>query len=155
MSNGREHRRVGFAVGGFAAFVASDEGSALWHRLVETLGGMIGGWAGGKLPDILEPAVHGWHRDLAHSMTTAGGIVAGTAKAAASWQCGCRSRAEYFAARRRATGIEPAERLLFVLAELFWRLAAGALVGAAAGYLSHLALDGTTPRSIPLLTRGF
>lgn len=45
--------------------------------------------------------------------------------------------------------------LLLNLFELLWRLAAGFANGLAAGYLSHLALDAVTPRSIPLLKTGF
>jgi membrane-bound metal-dependent hydrolase YbcI (DUF457 family) len=38
---------------------------------------------------------------------------------------------------------------------LFFHLAAGFVAGLPAGYVSHLACDMTTPRSIPFLTRGF
>jgi len=50
---------------------------------------------------------------------------------------------------------DPISRLLLSLFELLWRLAAGFANGLAAGYLSHLALDAVTPRSIPLLKAGF
>jgi membrane-bound metal-dependent hydrolase YbcI (DUF457 family) len=38
---------------------------------------------------------------------------------------------------------------------MFWRFAAGFANGLAAGYVSHLALDAATPRSLPLLVSGF
>jgi hypothetical protein len=50
---------------------------------------------------------------------------------------------------------DPVTRFLSALFELFWRLAAGFFNGLRAGYVSHLALDAMTPRSIPLLTSGF
>ncbi len=50
---------------------------------------------------------------------------------------------------------DPITQLLLSLFEIFWRLAAGFANGLAAGYLSHLALDAMTPRSIPLLKSGF
>jgi hypothetical protein len=50
---------------------------------------------------------------------------------------------------------DPISRLLLSLFELMWRLAAGFANGLAAGYISHLALDAATPRSIPLLKAGF
>lgn len=37
---------------------------------------MLRGFLGGKLPDLLEPAVHSWHRKTAHSVTSLGGALA-------------------------------------------------------------------------------
>jgi membrane-bound metal-dependent hydrolase YbcI (DUF457 family) len=36
----------------------------------------------------------------------------------------------------------------------FWRLVAAAVLGSIAGYCSHLVLDGTTPKGLPLFVRG-
>jgi hypothetical protein len=41
------------------------------------------------------------------------------------------------------------------LAEIALRLLAGFVNGIAAGYVSHLVLDAASPRSIPVLTKGF
>jgi hypothetical protein len=51
--------------------------------------------------------------------------------------------------------VDPFSQLLLNMFELFWRFLAGFTNGLAAGYVSHLALDAATPRSIPLLTNGF
>ncbi len=48
--------------------------------------------------------------------------------------------------------VDPFSKFLLDLFALLWRLAAGFANGLAAGYISHLALDAVTPRSIPLLT---
>jgi len=50
---------------------------------------------------------------------------------------------------------DPISDLFAKLAELFWRFLAGLANGLAAGYVSHLALDAFTPRSLPLLASGF
>jgi len=42
----------------------------------EVAGGALGGYVGGLLPDVLEPAISSWHRDVAHSCAAGGGIVA-------------------------------------------------------------------------------
>jgi hypothetical protein len=49
----------------------------------------------------------------------------------------------------------PLSQLLSTFGEIFWEFLAGFLNGLMAGYTSHLALDALTPRSIPLLGRGF
>jgi membrane-bound metal-dependent hydrolase YbcI (DUF457 family) len=77
-----------------------------------------------NLPDIMEPAVNPHHRQFFHSLAFAGLlIVAG--KALYDWQ------PETDEGR-------------------FWRKAG--LIGLGA-YMCHLALDATTPRSLPLLGR--
>jgi hypothetical protein len=43
------------------------------------------------------------------------------------------------------------QHFLLTIEELMWRFAAGFTNGLAAGYVSHLAPDAATPRSIPLL----
>lgn len=77
-----------------------------------------------KLPDILEPAVNPHHRQFFHSLAFAGLLIAG-GKKLYDWQ------PETDEGR-------------------FWRKAG--LIGPGA-YLCHLALDATTPRSLPLLGR--
>jgi len=42
-------------------------------------------------------------------------------------------------------------RLWHAVLEFFFRLLAGAVAGALGGYSSHLALDASTPRSLPLI----
>ncbi|PYU90685.1 MAG: hypothetical protein DMG25_16690 [Acidobacteria bacterium] len=50
--------------------------------------------------------------------------------------------------------VDPISHLLSNVFEFLWRFLAGFTNGLAAGYVSHLALDAATPRSIPLLTTG-
>jgi hypothetical protein len=79
------------------------------------------------------------------------------------WETACRENAEEYRAIRMApqadifvpVPTDPFSDFAFRLAELFWRFLAGFLNGIAAGYVSHLALDAASPRSIPLLTTGF
>ena len=75
-----------------------------------------------NLPDILEPAVNPHHRQFFHSLVFAGLLIAG-GKALYDWN------PETHEGR-------------------FWRKAR--LIGLGA-YLCHLALDATTPRSLPFL----
>lgn len=51
--------------------------------------------------------------------------------------------------------VDPLSQLFLNMFELFWRFLTGFTSGLAAGYVSHLALDAVTPRSIPLLSNRF
>jgi membrane-bound metal-dependent hydrolase YbcI (DUF457 family) len=75
-----------------------------------------------KLPDILEPATSPHHRQFFHSIGVLGAVGYGMKKAY-DW--------------------EPADDLESMLRFL--------ALSACAGYVSHLLLDGTTPRSLPML----
>jgi len=67
MANRRVHSVAGAAAGGMAAFLlARDQGTQ--HHLVEALGGVMGG----RLPDLIEPALHPGHRSVAHALIPAG-----------------------------------------------------------------------------------
>jgi len=149
MANGREHTVVGSACGGAAAFLLAGE-QVPGHRLVETLGGALGGALGGRLPDVLEPALHAWHRGPAHAMVPAATASAMALPRLRSVQQQLRQSAERCRAGCGAASAE-LDRLFWSLAELLCRLAAGAIPGIAAGYVSHLVLDADTPRGLPLL----
>lgn len=151
MANGRVHAVVG-AASGAALAAYRGRSQELEDQLVEVLGGALGGYVGGKLPDWIEPAVSSWHRDIAHSWTTGGGIVTVMPKLE-QWEQHCRQRAAHYRALRTVPGVDPLTQLLYCLAEMFWRLAAGFASGLAAGYASHLVLDAFTPRGLPLLAR--
>ncbi len=161
MPDEKTHKYVGLGAGAAYAWYRAKEQSTP-NLLIEAAGGAVGGYFGGALPDILEPALSSWHRDVGHSWIAGGAIIA-SKDALRALERACRENAE----KCRAIPMEPQgdifvpvpigsfSQLPLSLAELFWRFLAGLLNGLAAGYVSHLALDATTPRSIPLLTTGF
>jgi len=163
MPDGTTHRLIGTGGGAiFAAYKAKDQTVENW--IAEIAGGAMGGYVGGILPDILEPAVSSWHRGIAHSCAAGATVVTGANQVLSKWEAACRAKAENCKAIQLITvanGVfvpapaDPIRQLVSGLAELFWRLMAGFLNGLVAGYLSHVALDGVTPRSIPLLTNGW
>jgi hypothetical protein len=158
----KTHQCVGAMAGAFDAWYQA-RGRANADLLIETIGGAFGGCVGGMLPDILEPADSSWHRDVGHSVAVGGGVLALRATLAELAQH-CRNNAQRRAIQMvtvPATNplfpapVDPPTQLLRSLAELFWRLLAGFLNGLSAGYASHLMLDATTPRGIPLLAGRF
>jgi hypothetical protein len=161
MPDGKTHKLVGAGTGAvYASSRAKEQTVTNW--CAEVAGGAFGGYVGGALPDVLEPALSPWHRNTAHSGNVLGGII-GIRKALEAVEFVCRENAEKAEAILMEQQGEvwvpvvtdPISQLIAKLVELFWRVAAGFVNGVAAGYASHLALDAMTPRSIPLLTSGF
>lgn len=149
MPDRRTHTMVAVPVGALVALASAPEqqGMAAFATL---LGGGLGGYLGGAMPDLLEPATSGHHRDFAHSVTGGALLCASPIYAlSVRW----REQARALEASADLLLVESADRAKLA-AQAFWlNLAAGILVGFLAGYLSHLALDASTPRSLPLLGR--
>src|SRR5689334_8408195 len=129
MANRNTHDMIGLGVGIVAAFLAA-RSQGREPTLFELLGGGLGGLAGSRAPDVLEPAIHPHHRQFAHSMTVligggAGGLAVGR---------------ESHGAFARASAVETDP-----FARAIMQFAAGMSVGAPTGYASHLIADATTP----------
>jgi hypothetical protein len=149
MSNRRTHLIGGTAAGlALAGYLARNERPSAF--VAETVGGALGGALGCLGPDTAEPAVHSWHRSVAHSYTTAATIATATVLRVQHWQEYCRARATSHD-EAIARSVTDGERLWHGFMALVWRVLSGFLAGLPAGYLSHLALDAFTPRGIPLL----
>ena len=147
MPNGATHARVGAASG--VAVAAYRARTAPMDQLIaEAVGGLIGGWVGGVLPDLLEPATSPNHRKLAHSAAAGGAL---TFARIAEWQATCRAAADAAAIRALSHPLGSRDRERAQWDVLLWRLLAGVLVGLVAGYASHLVLDAGTPKGLPLL----
>jgi hypothetical protein len=161
MPGRRTHRLVGTVTGtAYAAYRARDQNPG--HRLLETAGGAAGGYFGSTLADCLEPAISSWHRGPAHSGGT-GTMILLSLEQLTRWETFCREKAEQCAAIQMVpvmhpqgivfvpASLSPLAQVFRAITELFWRFLAGVPAGFATSYLSHLALDAATPRSIPLL----
>lgn len=142
MASRDTHDLLGFLLGTVVAAAACarrEPQASLDDLLLEALGGGLAGILGSRLPDILEPPTSSWHRSTMHSAAVTGVVAYGS-----------MAKAPLIAQKMRtpAMGESAGQRGLR-------RLAAGALQGLPAGYVSHTIADATTPRGIPLLTRGF
>lgn len=148
--NAQAHRLGGAMAGGGVAF-GTHKGQNGIETLVEILAGTWGGMLGAKFPDWIEPATHSWHRGRAHSFTAAGGIIGGSIQGLASLQSSYQDRIAT-ARLKLQHAVTPSEQLLRTLEIFFWlALVASLAQGLAAGYVSPLALDAVTPRSIPII----
>ena len=148
MANHREHAVAGTISGGVAAaFLAREQ--ELASLLVEAAGGAWTGRLAAALPDIIDPPTSFRHRGIGHGAAPAtAGIVAlvrrlpqiqERLREEAARQAGAREQAPYWLART-----------YHLAAEYLLRFLSGAIVGAAAGYASHLVLDAGTPMGLPL-----
>lgn len=118
--------------------------------LHEVLGGLIGGLAGGMLPDIIDPPFHPGHRALAHALIPVGLSAAAWVRGLDDWQKSLRCRADEYS-RLRFQATDPVLAACYGALEAALRMLSGMLAGLLAGYLTHIALDFTTPRCLPLL----
>ena len=147
MPNRATHEAFGAASG--AAFALLRVGDAPTPQaLAEVLGGAVGGWMGGVLPDVLEPATTPNHRELAHSIVAGGSL---TLARLAEWQATCRTEAKGCETRALTFALGSDARRRAEWDALGWRFLAGLLAGSVAGYASHLVLDAGTAKGLPLL----
>lgn len=147
MPNQATHEVVGAASGAaFTLLRVSDAPTP--HAFAEVLGGAVGGWVGGLLPDVLEPATTPNHRKLAHSVVVGGAL---TLARLAEWQAACRTEARSCVARALVLAVGSDARHRAERDALVWRFLAGILAGLVAGYASHLLLDAGTAKGLPLL----
>lgn len=118
MPNAKTHILVGAGVSVAAALLDKNKHPVSHHIAVAPL---LGAFMG-KLPDILEPALHPNHRQFFHGFAVLAAVSAGLVKAY-QW-----------------SPEEPLEKFVRGLT----------LVGGVA-YLSHLLCDASTPKGLPLI----
>lgn len=70
MPSANTHVPIGLMVGASRDTSTPKEAPSL-DRLIETLGGLLGGYIGARLPDIIDPPTSPNHRDIAHSAINA------------------------------------------------------------------------------------
>lgn len=121
MANSLTHKFVG-GLTGLGVAVALEHAEQDKEKSINPLVAIVIGTISGKLPDILEPATNPHHRQFFHSWAILG-VVGYGMKKAYDWN--------------------PEDR-----AGKFLRAVA---LCAGAGYISHLALDAFTPRSLPMI----
>jgi len=151
VANGPVHRLAGAAAGAVAAGYRCGDVPGC-RQVLEATGGAVGGYWGGQMPDLLEPAISSWHRDVAHSWS-AGALALKGMECFGAWEASCRRRSLHYNTLRNAA-TDHVSAIWYWLLEIVWQLAAGLAAGFLAGYISHVALDALTPRGLPLIARG-
>ncbi len=145
-------RDVHVPVGLGTAFIASlylSKDQKPEHQIYEAIGALFGGYWGSRLPDIFEPANNPHHRAAAHSLATGTTISVTAIEAANAWATFFREKAERLA-QQRQTMRSPEAEITSGILEILSSIAAGVVPGLITAYMSHLALDVCTRRSLPL-----
>lgn len=149
MANGKTHEVVGATTGaGFALWAARNQPATA--TAIEAVGGALGGYVGGKLPDIFDPPLHPRHRSVAHAVIPLIVATRYCANNLGTWQDIFRKLAER-EAQLRVQARNTTDEVTHGLLETGYRLIAGMIAGLMAGYASHIALDAVTPSSLPLM----
>ena len=168
MADGKAHRYFAIAAGvGMTAYVAKEQaGLDFWLQL---LGAAIGARCTGNLPDILEPAVSSYHWGTFHSVGM-GGTISAQVERISDIRKFCQSQADECKKNPKRILMLPVTdgtsftieldgllgEVLSFIERCLWLILSGFVVGAATGYVSHLALDAATcKRPLPLLAKGF
>jgi len=150
MANGSDHAWFGGCAGAAFAFLKVPENAAGAQKFAELLGGILGGLAGARLPDIVDPPTNPNHRGLGHGVIPVAIVATKYQMSLSQNQEDCR----HFAAEQwRASQSAPTEldRYIFNTLGFIGFLVSGLAAGLLAGYVSHIALDATTPKSLPLI----
>jgi hypothetical protein len=134
MSNRRTHEVVGTLAGaGYAIARAPQQRPVEWA--LEVLGGALGGYVGGRLPDVLDPPSHPGHRSIAHGAVPVGALGGAWHGNLDAWQHWLREQS----GRHSGLGARTPDalaRLFHALMTFLYQLAASAAAGLAGGYLS-------------------
>lgn len=145
MPNRQVHVPVGIASGAaVAVWCARDQ--RLEYAIAEMVGGALGGWAGSRLPDIIDLPSHPNHRSIGHGVLPCGVALAEAVRRLPDLQAYLREQASV---REAVCPGGRDERLS--LSSILLRFLAGASAGFVAGYASHLALDAPSSKSLPLI----
>ncbi len=139
MPNRDVHVPVGVVTGGVTALVTAlvgEEEVTLPGLLSRVAGGMLGGYVGARAPDIFDPSSNGPnHRSWAHGVIP----VSAAGSFLSDW---------YFTFReKRLAETKSGDTGNDILNNLI----VGTVDGFGTSYLSHLALDATTPKRLPLM----
>ncbi len=140
MSSGKTQRTVGVAIGVGAVF-AHNYMTTSEHYLMDYLGAAIGGYIGAKIPDIIDPPTSPNHRSIGHSVVFNTLLLKWVLSNIDKFRTYCLKQANE---KQNCDGS-------ISLTSEFYRFSAGVSFGITAGHISHLALDMTTAKSLPLI----
>ncbi len=150
MPGRRTHMAVGLTGGVLAAGAAVRRTASKREMLLEALGGAVGGAAGSLMPDRIDPPGHYAHRSFGHAVLPALLFARVVAPILPRVQGALRAEAARQAQLSHQANSCAEARDHAVAADLC-HLLNGIIVGALAGYASHLVLDASTPMGLPLL----
>lgn len=130
------HLTVGTAAGAAAILLTPQDNTNICGEYY-LYGGLIGGFIGGLMPDIIDPPTGPNHRGMGHSMS-------GNTIGLSSLTLLIQKLDSWISDQ-----IEKAEEVDNTILIAFFQALAGFVRGFIAGQASHLLLDLTTPKRLP------
>lgn len=149
MSSGRVHKTVG-VISGVGAVYLHNHSSQSQHYLTDYVGGIIGGYIGAKLADIIDPPTSPNHRSIGHGVIQNSMITKFVFENISEFRNHCFQQAQIFHEQADQCRDELLKFWFKIRAEAY-KFVAGLALGLITGHVSHLALDSTTPKSLPLI----
>jgi hypothetical protein len=134
---------------GYALYKANKQNDLA--RVLESIGGAVGGYCGGTLPDLIDPPFHPGHRSIGHGVFPVFLGATVWSQGLDGWQNRWRQLADEHAVLR-SQAANPLLAAWHAFAEWALHLLSGFVAGVGAGYLTHVALDFGTPRCLPLIS---
>jgi hypothetical protein len=147
MANKGTHAAVGATCGCGLAYYRS-EGHSPADQFLASIGGLLGGWAGARFPDLIDVPLSPNHRSHAHSVVGGVGITAKAKELLLSWENDLRRHLQDVRARKTNAATDW-DRMCLSVTEILLQIGIGVLSGLIAGHISHLALDAFTPKGLP------
>lgn len=121
-------------------------------RIYEIFGSFVGGYVGGRLPDMIDDSARTPdHRGRTHSVAAGAGLLTIAWETAVAAEQMFRRWADSLTEQERALPETSLRRALLGLVIALCRMLAGFFTGLVAGCVTHLVLDGMTPRSLRLI----
>lgn len=147
MSNRSTHLvAAAMASGGMAMYLNSNDKSP--NPILDTISILFGGWIGARLPDLIDPPTSPRHRSIAHGLVQNVGVQSWAFQNLKKFRHACfEASTEY---EIKAQEDKTFMGFIYQLASLVFKAIAGLYAGILAGYLSHIALDFTTPMGLPI-----
>jgi len=151
MARKLEHDYGGMLVGAVVeCMTAGDLPSG--KRLLETAGAVCGGCLGSRIPDLIEPAIGFNHWGFAHSLTAGAGTTGISLVGVLRTRNCMRALGEEMFELSRDDDLAAPWQYFATLGGMLMYVIAGVVVGAPAGYVSHLVLDQVRSKSnLPVL----
>jgi hypothetical protein len=141
--------RTGGKVAGVAVAILRARNRKPIDGLLGGIGCILGADVGAQLPDALEPPTHGGHRKFGHSILAGGGVIKAS-QIVLDLEAKLIEQADSYSLRCDMA-CDTIDRLRYLLGEIALRVAAGFVLGLPAGFISHLAMDATTRRRLPIV----
>lgn len=150
MSSKKMHTTIG-VMSGVGTVYSCNQYMKSQHTASDYVGAIIGGYFGARLADIIDPPTSPNHRSVGHGLLQNAMILKWVASNIGELREECFKKAQDYKEQALMLNDNPLMSLLYSIISEAYLFIAGLAVGVIAGHVSHLALDATTPKFLPVI----